>query len=156
MAIFGRALTWICTLLQRVSYPLVHIVTSTVDDDTPEVEALKRQLLDLRMKQATKQEFKGSEFRKIRKEVARRKAGVYVESADSGSEAAATVAMFGTTGLKGTRVMGLGCGLLLLLMCQCKYVCNQYIGYGPSIDLPTRCKWRVFAVFLLPVIHKIR
>ena len=78
--------------------------------DDEEIEALQKQLFDLRVKQATKQDLKTSDFKKLRKDIARRKTAQTsgdwsaVERMAAASDSAASgdsVAMFAVAGRKG-------------------------------------------------------
>ena len=78
---------------------------SEVDDE--EIEALQKQLFDLRVKQATKQDLKTSDFKKLRKDIARRKTAQTsgdwsaVEAASDSAASGDSVAMFAVAGRKG-------------------------------------------------------
>ena len=75
--------------------------------DDEEIEALQKQLFDLRVKQATKQDLKTSDFKKLRKDIARRKTAQTsgdwsaVEAASDSAASGDSVAMFAVAGRKG-------------------------------------------------------
>ena len=75
--------------------------------DDEEIEALQKQLFDLRVKQATKQDLKTSDFKKLRKDIARRKTAQTsgdwsaVEAASDSAASGDSVAMFAVAGHKG-------------------------------------------------------
>jgi ribosomal protein L29 len=120
---------------------------SDVDDE--EIEALQKQLFDLRVKQATKQDLKTSDFKKLRKDIARRKTAQTsgdwsaVERMAAASDSAASgdsVAMFAVSGEQHQPEMndeqkrrdGLG------------DVTGSTIRYNPEIAKPAKSKRQVY------------